>query len=42
MKVRCINNTGEALRAFEYKQLETSFLGRFVATGQSTYGEITI
>ncbi len=42
MKVRCINNTGEALRAFEYKELEKSLLGRFGATGHTTYGGITI
>ncbi|HRE57814.1 MAG TPA: hypothetical protein PLW09_08315 [Candidatus Kapabacteria bacterium] len=42
MKVRCINNTGEALRVFEYKELEKSLLGRFGATGYTTYGGITI
>ena len=42
MKVRCINNTGEALRAFEYKELEKNLLGRFGATGYTTYGGITI
>jgi hypothetical protein len=42
MKVRCISNTGEALRDFEYKVLEKNRLGRFGATGYTTYGGITI
>jgi len=42
MKVRCINNTGEALRPYEYKSLEKDMLGRFGATGYSQYGEIGI
>lgn len=39
MKVRCINNTGEALRPHEYKSLEKDMLGRFGATGYTTYGD---
>lgn len=42
MKVRCIKNTGEALRSYEYKPLEKDMLGRFGATGYSQYGEIGI
>ncbi len=39
MKVRCINNTGEALRPYEYKSLEKDMLGRFGATGYTAYGD---
>jgi len=42
MKVRCIKNTGEALRPYEYKSLEKDMLGRFGVTGYSQYGEIEI
>jgi hypothetical protein len=42
MKVRCIKNTGEALRPYEYKSFEKAMLGRFGATGNSQYGEIEI
>lgn len=38
MKIRCINNTGEALRPYEYKSLAKNMLGRFGATGYSQYG----
>lgn len=40
MKVRCISNTGESLRAFEYESLEKSNLGRFGATGYSEFGGV--
>ena len=42
MKVRCIYNTGEALRPYEYQSLGKNVLGRFGATGYSQYGEITV
>lgn len=42
MKVRCLYNTGEALRPFEYKSLAKGVLGRFGATGFSEYGGITL
>ena len=42
MKVRCISNSGEALRAFEYSVLEKNILGRFGATWYTSYGGITI
>jgi hypothetical protein len=42
MKVRCMKNTGEALRPYEYKPLEKGMLGRFGVTGYSQYGEIGI
>ena len=42
MKVHCINNTGKALRSYEYKALEKDMLGRFGATGYSEYNELTI
>lgn len=42
MKVRCIYNTGEALRPHEYKPLEKEILGRFGATGYTQYGELDI
>lgn len=38
MKVRCIYNTGEALRAFENKLLRKDELGKFGATGHTMYG----
>lgn len=39
MKIRCINNTGEALRPYEYQSLEKDILGRFGATGYTAYGD---
>lgn len=42
MKVRCIYNTGEALRAYEYRHLKQETLGRFGATGYSEYGELDV
>jgi hypothetical protein len=42
MKVRCIYNTGDALRKYEYKSLEKEMLGRFGATGYSQYNELDI
>lgn len=42
MKVRCINNTGEFLRTFEYKDLKKKMMGRFGATGYSGYDELWI
>ncbi len=38
MKVRCIYNTGEDLRAFENKPLSKDELGRFGATEYTQYG----
>jgi hypothetical protein len=38
MKVRCIHNTGEALRAYESKELSKDELGRFGATGHTEFG----
>jgi hypothetical protein len=38
MKIRCINNTGEALRAYENKSLSKDELGRFGATGHTQFG----
>ncbi|UOY06614.1 hypothetical protein L0P88_22160 [Muricauda sp. SCSIO 64092] len=42
MKVRCIHNSGEALRAYENKQLNKDEIGRFGATGYTEYGEVEI
>jgi hypothetical protein len=42
MKVRCLYNTGEALRPYEYKSLEKEMMGRFGATGHTKYGELDI
>ncbi|SUJ25593.1 Uncharacterised protein [Sphingobacterium spiritivorum] len=42
MKVRCINNTGEFLRRFEYNPLEKEMIGRFGATAYSGYDELWI
>lgn len=39
MKVRCLYNTGEALRQYEYKPLEKDMMGRFGATGYTAYGD---
>lgn len=38
MKVRCIYNTGEALRVYENKPLIKDELGRFGATGHTEFG----
>jgi hypothetical protein len=38
MKIKCINNTGEALRPYENKDLKKKELGRFGATGYTEYG----
>lgn len=38
MKVRCIYNTGEALRVYENKPLSKDELGRFGATGHAEFG----
>lgn len=40
MKVRCIYNTGEALRVYENKPLSKDELGKFGATGQTEFGLI--
>ncbi len=42
MKVKCIGNTGEILRPYEYSTLKEEMLGRFGATGFSTYGQLDI
>ncbi|MFV8327316.1 hypothetical protein [Flavobacterium sp. ZS1P14] len=42
MKIRCVNNTGESLRQFEYKSLEKNMMGRFGATGYSEYNQLTL
>ncbi len=42
MKARCVYNTGNALRAYEYKHLSKDVLGRFGATGYSEYNELEI
>ena len=38
MKVRCIYNNGEALRAYDNKSLSKDELGRFGATGLTEFG----
>lgn len=38
MKVRCVKNTGEALRAYENKSLSKDELERFWATGHTEFG----
>ncbi len=38
MKIRCIHNTGEALRIYENKPLNKDELGRFGATGHTEFG----
>lgn len=38
MKIRCIYNTGEALRVYENKPLNKDELGRFGATGYTEFG----
>jgi len=42
VKVRCLYDTGAALRKYEYKSLEKEMLGRFGATGYSQYNELDI
>ena len=42
MKVKCINNTGEFLRSYEYDHLRNEMLGRFGTTENSQYNEITV
>jgi hypothetical protein len=42
MKIRCLYNRGEALRAFEYKSLRKDMIGRFGATSYSQYNELDI
>lgn len=42
MKIKCLYNTGEALRVYEYKSLNKEMIGRFGATGYSEYGELEI
>lgn len=39
MKVRCINNTGKALRPYEYEVLKPNRMGRFGATECTSYGD---
>jgi hypothetical protein len=38
MRIRCIHNTGEALRAFEKVPIRKEALGRFGATGYTQFG----
>lgn len=40
MKIRCIYNTGKALRVYENKPLSNDELGRFGATGHTEFGLI--
>jgi hypothetical protein len=42
MIIKCLYNTGDALRKYEYKSLEKEMLGRFGATGYSQYNELNI
>jgi hypothetical protein len=42
MKIKCINNTGKALRIHELSPLESHQIGRFGATENSEYNEIEI
>ena len=42
MKVRCLYNTGESLRSYEYSPLEENILGRFGVTAHSEYGDLEI
>jgi hypothetical protein len=39
MKVVCRSSKGESLRPYEYKFLEKSMMGRFGATGFTSYGD---
>jgi len=38
MKIRCLYNTGEFLKIYEYKILDKEMLGRFGATELTQYG----
>jgi hypothetical protein len=38
MRIRCVYNTGEALRAYETKSLSKNEFGRFGETGYTEYG----
>lgn len=38
MKIRCINNTGEALRLFDNKPYKTNVLDRFGSTVETQFG----
>lgn len=42
MRVRCLYNTGEALRAYEYNVLSEKMMGRFGATAETYYGMLDI
>ncbi len=42
MKVRCLIDSGEALRKYEYSALNRDVLGRFGVTGYSKFGGVTI
>lgn len=42
MIVRCLYNTGESLRPFEYQSLKKNILGRFGVTGYGEYKELDI
>lgn len=42
MKVRCLNNKGEALRTYEYQSLNDETMGRFGSTAYSEYNELDI
>ena len=42
MRVRCLYNTGDALRPFEYESLMKEMLGRFGVTGYSKFGELDL
>lgn len=42
MIIKCLHNTGHALRQYEYKPLENEILGRFGSTAYSQYNELSI
>ena len=42
MKVKCICNTGEALRPYEYQSLNKEVFGRFGASGYTVYEDLDI
>lgn len=42
MNIKCLYNTGDALRKYEYSFLEKGILGRFGATGYSEYNELDV
>lgn len=42
MRVRCVSNTGEALRKYEYRVFEKEMIGRFGVTAYSGYDELSI